>query len=62
MSARISAAAYLSVIAHSAKYATHDINGVFLADGKGNVVQSVPLFHRHLALTPMLQMALLQVG
>ena len=62
MSARVSTAAYLSVVAHAAKYATHDINGVFLADDStGAVVAAAPLFHRHLSLSPMLQMALLQV-
>lgn len=61
MAASISTAAYLTVIGHSAKYSTHDINGVFLSDKDGTVVAAVPIAHRHLALAPTLQMALLQV-
>ena len=50
---------------HASKYPSAAVNGVFLGhlDGAGEVVveDAVPLFHSPLNLSPMLEVALLQV-
>jgi len=65
----ISTRAYCKMIMHSAKYPNSSLNGLLLARredmNRGKTVRfcdSIPLFHIAVGLTPMLEMALAQVG
>lgn len=64
----ISTKAYCKVILHAAKYPYCAINGVLLAKSStvGNkdieFVDAIPLFHIGLNLTPMAEIALMQVA
>lgn len=62
--------AYAKMLLHAMKYPHHAVNGVFLAErkrnkehntGPVNIVDCVPLFHLSLSLTPMLEVAMMQV-
>lgn len=64
--------AYVKAVLHAVKYKTCAVNGVLIGRVKGDgvegvgdfslqIVDSVPLFHAHLALLPMLELSLLQV-
>lgn len=62
--------AYCKMLLHAMKYPHRAVNGVFLAEkrknkeygsGTVNIVDSVPLFHLCLSLTPMLEVAVMQV-
>lgn len=62
--------AYAKMLLHAMKYPHHSVNGIFLAEkrrskehnsGPVNIVDSVPLFHLSLSLTPMLEVAMMQV-
>ncbi|KAH7420668.1 hypothetical protein KP509_13G016300 [Ceratopteris richardii] len=65
----IGAKAYLKAVLHAAKYKTCAVNGLLIGRVKGDgldnfslqILECVPLFHNHLALLPMLEVALLQV-
>ncbi|CAL1527954.1 unnamed protein product [Lymnaea stagnalis] len=65
----ISVLAHCKLILHAAKYPHSSVNGVLLAeDNKGKesskplkYVDCIPLFHVSLGLSPMLEMALLQI-
>lgn len=61
-----SSQAYLKVILHAAKYPYCAVNGVFLASRADSsnvtIVDAVPLFHQCLHVTPMSEIALVQVG
>ncbi|XP_055615794.1 ER membrane protein complex subunit 8/9 homolog isoform X2 [Toxorhynchites rutilus septentrionalis] len=59
----ISARAYCKIMLHAAKYPHLAVNGLLLG-AKGNfqkVVDAVPLFHQCLHVTPMAEIALIQV-
>lgn len=63
----VSTQAYCKMVLHALKYPHCPVNGVLLADRKKgtnviHIVDSVPLFHRWLSLTPALEIALSQVG
>eukprot|EP00250_Pteridium_aquilinum_P000937 c11121_g1_i1 orf=141-758(+) len=61
--------AYIKAVLHAVKHKTCAVNGLLIGRVKGDgvddfslqIVESVPLFHTHLALLPMLEIALLQV-
>lgn len=58
--------AYCKMVLHAAKYPHSLINGVLIAE-KGNtkhrkIVDCIPLFHIHPQLSPMLEVALMQVS
>ena len=62
--------AYAKMLLHAMKYPHHAVNGIFLAErkrnkehnsGPVNIVDCVPLFHLSLSLTPMLEVAMMQV-
>ncbi|MCO5573198.1 hypothetical protein L7F22_026965 [Adiantum nelumboides] len=61
--------AYVKAILHSVKHNTCAVNGLLIGESTGDGIddsrlqirESVPLFHSHLALLPMLELALLQV-
>lgn len=67
----ISSRAYTKMILHAAKYPHCAVNGILLSGGKdsagasrGNVVyiqDVIPLFHQCLHVSPMAEVALLQV-
>jgi hypothetical protein len=63
-----SARAYCKIILHAAKYPHCSINGVLLSKSsttKGKEIEfvdAVPLFHIALNLTPMAEIALMQVN
>ena len=66
----ISTRCYIKILMHALKYPHATVNGVLLAekkakDGEGNnrceFVDVVPLFHLGHGLTPMIEVALLQV-
>lgn len=66
MSTTISSCAYTKLILHAAKYPHCAVNGLLLADSKDEgknvtIVDAVPLFHLSLNLTPMAEVALVQV-
>lgn len=61
--------AYSKMLLHAMKYPQHSVNGIFLAEkkrskdhgGSVNIIDSIPLFHLSLSLTPMLEVAMMQV-
>ncbi|XP_034105314.1 ER membrane protein complex subunit 8/9 homolog [Drosophila nasuta] len=58
--------AYTKIIFHAAKYPHQAVNGLLLAEKKpkGSVVQiidAIPLFHQCLQVTPMAEIALMQI-
>lgn len=65
---KISARAYSKIILHAAKYPHCAVNGVLLADKESagrsknvHIVDVIPLFHQCLYVTPMAEIALMQV-
>lgn len=59
--------AYTKIIFHAAKYPHQAVNGLLLAEKKpkGSIVQitdAIPLFHQCLHVTPMAEVALMQVS
>eukprot|EP01080_Neovahlkampfia_damariscottae_P002019 gene2019-1526_t len=48
----------LKILMHSVKYPTQAINGILIGDDSGNVLDSIPLAHNNLALTPVLEIGL----
>ncbi|CAH1711024.1 ER membrane protein complex subunit 8/9 homolog [Aphis gossypii] len=61
-----STVAYCKIIAHAAKYPHCEVNGVLLADisTRGEnlvVVDTVPLFHQCLHVSPMSEIAMMQI-
>ncbi|GAB1605660.1 ER membrane protein complex subunit 8-like [Argonauta hians] len=59
----VSLQAYCKIMSHAAKYPHSSVNGVLLAEAKDSgkclkLVDSIPLFHVCLGLTPMLELAL----
>ncbi|XP_055606778.1 ER membrane protein complex subunit 8/9 homolog isoform X2 [Uranotaenia lowii] len=61
-----SARAYCKIMLHAAKYPHLAVNGLLLGAGKGTnqqkeVVDAIPLFHQCLHVTPMAEIALIQV-
>lgn len=61
-----STVAYCKIIAHAAKYPHCEVNGVLLADisTRGDnlvVVDTVPLFHQCLHVSPMSEIAMMQI-
>lgn len=65
--ASITAKAYAKILFHAAKYPHLAVNGLLLAE-KGSkskypaIVDAIPLFHHCLHVTPMAEIALLQVS
>lgn len=58
----ISSCAYVKMILHAAKYPHNAVNGVLLADkASGLIVDAIPLFHICLYVSPMAEIALVQV-
>ncbi|XP_013791512.1 ER membrane protein complex subunit 8-like isoform X2 [Limulus polyphemus] len=66
----ISVRAYCKMLLHIMKYPHCAVNGIFLAEQKKshkngqsviNIVECIPLFHMSLGLTPMLEVAFMQV-
>lgn len=62
--------AYCKMLLHAMKYPHRAVNGVFLAEKRRNkehgvnvvnIVDCIPLFHLSLSLTPMLEVAMMQV-
>ncbi|XP_034477608.1 ER membrane protein complex subunit 8/9 homolog [Drosophila innubila] len=58
--------AYTKIIFHAAKYPHQAVNGLLLAEKKpkGSIVQiidAIPLFHQCLHVTPMAEVALMQI-
>lgn len=58
--------AYTKIIFHAAKYPHQAVNGLLLAkkSSKGSIVQicdAIPLFHQCLQVTPMAEVALMQI-
>ncbi|UYV62078.1 EMC8 [Cordylochernes scorpioides] len=59
--------AYCKMVLHALKYPHKTVNGVFLAEQRANkddpinLVDAIPLFHINLHLTPMLEVAFLQI-
>lgn len=64
--ASITAKAYAKILFHAAKYPHLAVNGLLLSE-KGNkskfpiIVDAIPLFHQCLHVTPMAEIALVQV-
>lgn len=66
---KISARAYTKMILHAAKYPHCAVNGVLLSKAKGSagsgnsveIVDAIPLFHQCLYVSPMAEIALIQV-
>ncbi|BFG04612.1 ER membrane protein complex subunit 8/9 homolog [Drosophila madeirensis] len=63
---KISDRAYTKLIFHAAKYPHQAVNGLLLADktSKGSlleIVDAIPLFHQCLHVTPMAEVALMQI-
>ncbi|XP_068148073.1 ER membrane protein complex subunit 8/9 homolog [Drosophila tropicalis] len=63
---KISERAYTKLIFHAAKYPHQAVNGLLLADknSKGSLVEivdAIPLFHQCLHVTPMAEIALMQI-
>lgn len=61
----LSSRAYIKMMLHVAKYPHLALNGILLA-AKGNsknliIVDAIPLFHQCLHVTPMSEIALVQV-
>lgn len=65
MSSTFSSQAYLKIILHAAKYPYCAVNGILLGSKTDSsnisVVDAVPLFHQCLHVTPMSEIALVQV-
>lgn len=65
MDVKFSAKAFCKIILHAAKYPHCAINGILLAKVNGNkeieFVDAIPLFHVCINLTPMAEIALMQV-
>lgn len=63
---KISSRAYTKIILHAAKYPYASVNGILLAakDKSKNqyIVDAIPLFHQCLNVTPMAEVALVQVN
>uniref|UniRef100_A0A0K8TR42 MPN domain-containing protein n=1 Tax=Tabanus bromius TaxID=304241 RepID=A0A0K8TR42_TABBR len=62
----ISSCTYIKMILHAAKYPHCSINGVLLASkdsskGKTRIIDAVPLFHQCLHVSPMAEIALIQI-
>ncbi|XP_050421201.1 ER membrane protein complex subunit 8/9 homolog [Adelges cooleyi] len=58
--------AYCKIVAHAAKYPHCEVNGLLIADApaKGDklvIIDSVPLFHQCLHVSPMSEIALMQI-
>ncbi|XP_042904069.1 ER membrane protein complex subunit 8 [Parasteatoda tepidariorum] len=62
--------AYSKMLLHAMKYPHQAVNGVFLAEkrkskehgsGSVNIIDGIPLFHLNLNLTPMLEVAMVQI-
>ena len=63
MSVRITLKAYLKILLHCHKYPYRAINGVLIGKAKQKVaLDCIPLFHQSLQLSPMIEIALLQVN
>ncbi|XP_017054296.1 ER membrane protein complex subunit 8/9 homolog [Drosophila ficusphila] len=63
---KISERAYTKLIFHAAKYPHQAVNGLLLAEktSKGSqveIVDAIPLFHQCLHVTPMAEVALMQI-
>ena len=62
MSVKITLKAYLKILLHCHKYPYRAINGVLIGKAKQKVaLDCIPLFHQSLQLSPMIEIALLQV-
>jgi hypothetical protein len=56
--------AYAKAIFHACKYPFYDVNGVLIGyddESVLNVVDTIPLFHGHLSLLPLLEASLMQI-
>ena len=63
MSVRITLKAYLKILLHCHKYPYRAINGVLIGKAKQKMaLDCIPLFHQSLQLSPMMEIALLQVN
>lgn len=63
MSVRITLKAYLKILLHCHKYPYRAINGVLIGKAKQKMaLDCIPLFHQSLQLSPMIEIALLQVN
>lgn len=65
--ASITAKAYAKILFHAAKYPHLSVNGLLLADKSSKskfptIVDAIPLFHQCLHVTPMAEIALIQVS
>lgn len=59
---KFSERAYAKMIFHAAKYPHLAVNGVLLASKTENeIIDAIPLFHQCLYVTPMVEIALMQV-
>lgn len=62
---KISSRAYTKIVLHAAKYPYAAVNGILLApkDKSKNqyIIDAIPLFHQCLNVTPMAEIALIQV-
>lgn len=63
---KVSARAYTKMILHAAKYPHCAVNGILLSSNAGKdksvqIVDAVPLFHQCLHVSPMAEIALVQV-
>lgn len=63
---KINDKAFCKMVAHAAKYPHCTVNGVLLAKSSSNnkeieFVDAIPLFHICINLTPMTEVALMQV-
>lgn len=62
---KVSSRAYTKIILHAAKYPYASVNGILLAskDKSKNqhIIDAIPLFHQCLNVTPMAEIALVQV-
>lgn len=59
---KFSERAYAKMIFHAAKYPHLAVNGVLLSSKtEGEIVDAIPLFHQCLYVTPMVEIALMQV-
>ena len=63
---QVSKLAYSKIISHAFKYPHCAINGLLLASDGANhsslkIVDAIPLFHHNLGLSPMLEVAFMQV-
>lgn len=59
---KFSERSYAKMIFHAAKYPHLAVNGVLLSSKtEGEIVDAIPLFHQCLYVTPMVEIALMQV-